>query len=87
MSNTQVVKTKTTPVQTAVIRFLPDGTLDIRVSGIAGITARMLDNVATRLYQEVNRLRAVERNKDLQARLKVEAETKATEEATTGVKS
>lgn len=86
MSDKPGSKTPNTPLQTAIIRFMPNGSLDVKMSGVSGMTARMLDNVSTALYKEVNRLRAVERNKDLQARLKVEAEAaaKAAEEAAKG---
>jgi hypothetical protein len=80
MSDKPGMKSSTTALQSAVIRFMPNGALEVKVSGISGITARMLDNVSVALYKEVNRLRALERSKDFQARLKAEAEVKAAAE-------
>jgi hypothetical protein len=79
MSNQSTAKVTKTARQTAIIRFMDDGSLDLKLTGIDGLTGRMLDNVQNALYKEVNRLRAEKRNKELQKRLKDEADRKAKE--------
>jgi hypothetical protein len=69
MSNLPVAKTKAA-IQTAVIRYMADGSLEVKLSGAAGINARMLDQTSNKLYAEVNRLRALERVADRQALIK-----------------
>lgn len=62
MSNNPVQSTTRTAKQTAFIRFMADGSIEVKLSGIEGITARALDSVQNALMHEVNRLRAAQRN-------------------------
>jgi hypothetical protein len=54
----QVFMTNVTVKQTAIIQFMSDRSVVVKLSGIDGVTAKMLDTSQTMLEHKVNELRS-----------------------------
>lgn len=82
MSDVKVVETaKVTVKQTAIVQFMSDRTITIKLSGVDGITAKMIDVLNVQMYHKLNEMRAKARTKDTAAHHARLLEQKAAEQA------